>query len=490
MRRGKHLIKVLALLLSAMTLLCACQAKPNTGVQLSPKNPTSIIVWHYYNGLQKIAFEQLVQQFNETVGKETGIYVEEHSQGSVHDLESNVLASFDKKVGSSEVPDIFSSYADTAYAIEQKGMLVDLEQYLTKEELDEYVDSFIEEGRIGKNGELRIFPVAKSSEVFMLNKNAWEAFAQATGATLDQLATKEGVTRTAQAYYEWTDSLTPDVPYDGQAFFGRDAMANLFIVGSMQFGVELFRVENGQVTLQIDRNVMRSIWDNYYVPFVKGYFATYGRFRSDDVKLGEIVGYVGSTSSANYFPNTVETAEGSKEIGHLILPTPIFENAVQRYAVQQGAGMVVTKSTPERELASVIFLKWFTQNENNLIFSCTSGYVPVKKAALNHQMLDETIQANSIDIVPKTYGAIATCIDTMPSETLYTNKAFEHGAAARAVLENHLADKATSDREIVKERLASGMSLEEAVAEFVSDEAFEKWLQDFSQALHEAVEAN
>ncbi len=71
------------------------------------------------------------------------------------------------------------------------------------------------------------------------------------------------------------------IPNDGKAFYGRDAMANLFIIGSMQLGTEIFKVENQQVTLQVDKAVMKRIWDTWYVPYVKGYFSAYGRFRSE-----------------------------------------------------------------------------------------------------------------------------------------------------------------------------------------------------------------
>ncbi len=43
--------------------------------------------------------------------------------------------------------------------------------------------------------------------------------------------------------------------------------------------------------------------------------------------------------------------------------------------------MVVTTSTPQKEYASVVFLKWFTEAERNLRFSSLSGYLPVKKEA-------------------------------------------------------------------------------------------------------------
>ena len=134
----------------------------------------------------------------------------------------------------------------TAYEVEQAGALADLSQYLSQEDLERYVDSYIEEGRIAADGTLRIFPVAKSTEIMMINKTDWEPFAADTGASLDDLSTIEGVASTAQAYYEWTDGLTPDVPGDGKALYGRDAVANYFIIGMQQLGVEIFQVENGR----------------------------------------------------------------------------------------------------------------------------------------------------------------------------------------------------------------------------------------------------
>ncbi len=474
---------------SAVLLLGGCGKSVGKGITLDPENPTQITIWHYYNGSQQAAFDQLVEEFNRTQGKELGIYVTANSQGNVSDLESSVLASFQKEVGSSEPPDIFSSYADTAYTIDQLGMLINLEDYMTQEELDTYVDSFVEEGRIGENGELRIFPTAKSSEIFMMSKTDWEPFAAATGASLDDLATLEGVAATAEAYYEWTDAQTPDIPDDGRAFYGRDAMANLFLIGSMQLGTELFQVKDAGVTIQADKNVMRRIWDTYYVPYVKGYFSSYGRFRSDDVKIGEIIAYTGSTSSANYFPDEIETADGTKHIDYIILPAPIFEGGTP-YAVQQGAGMVVTKSTPEREYAAVTFLKWFTAEENNLLFGCTSGYMPVKKNAFSAEMLDKTIADNDLQVPGKTYETLVSCFDTAKTTTLYTNKAFDHGAAARNVLEYNLSDKAEADRAEVLERMAQGSSLEEACADLIDDQAFEDWFASFTAALNEAAQGS
>ncbi len=463
-------------------ILAGCGSKS----PLDPKNPVSLTVWHYYNGSQQAAFDSLVEEFNDTVGREKGIYVQSYSQGSVSDLESAVRDAIDGKVGADAMPDIFSSYADTAYEVEQAGALANLSDYLSQEELSKYVDSYIEEGRIAADGTLRIFPTAKSTEIMMINQTDWETFAGATGASLEDLKTIEGVAATAQAYYEWTDGLTPDVPGDGKAFYGRDAVANYFIIGMQQLGVEIFQVENGEMTLNVPREELYRLWENYYVPTVKGYFGAYGSFRSDDVKTGDILAYTGSTSSAMYFPDQVELDSGSYPIDYIVMAAPVFQGG-RNYAVQQGAGMVVSKSDEQHEYAAVEFLKWFTQADNNLRFGCVSGYLPVLKEANSSQELEQVIADQGLSVAPKTYDCLSTIFNGMEDMTLYTNKSFKNGSAARKVLEYNLADRAAEDRASVVAALAQGKSLEDAAAPYVTEEAFEAWYQSFCDALNHAI---
>ena len=451
-------------------------------VKLNPDKPISITIWHYYNGAQQVAFVELVNEFNESVGKEKGIFVKGYSQGNVNDLEDAVMASLNEEVGAQEMPNVFSAYADAAYTVDSRGKLADISAYMTKEELDEYVDSYIEEGRIGEGNTLRIFPTAKSSEIFMMNKTDWDKFAEATGAELDDLATLEGVTEMAQKYYEWTDSLTPDVPEDGKAFYGRDSVANLFVIGSKQLGKEIFQVENGRMSVMADKDIMKKIWDNFYVPFVKGYFTAYGKFRSDDVKIGEILAFTGSSTASMYFPDEVEQEDEVYPIDYVVLPAPSFAEG-EDYIVQQGAGMVVTEGTKEEEYASVLFLKWFTESENNIRFSCASGYLPVKKEANSLAAVDKVVEEQSLEIPDKTYDVLDSLFGTLEKATPYTTKAFERGTEARKILEYNLADKAAEDRKAVQELIAQGQTLEEACAAYVSEESFTNWYDDFVTAL-------
>lgn len=83
-------------------------------------------------------------------------------------------------------------------------------------------------------------------------------------------------------------------------------MSNYFLVGMKQLGQDLYTLDNNKVTLHLDKDKLRKLWDNYYLPYVKGYFDASGKFRSDDVKTGDLLCYTGSSVSAPYFPDNVE----------------------------------------------------------------------------------------------------------------------------------------------------------------------------------------
>lgn len=483
--------KWIAGLLAAMCMVTAfagCGKGNGTeNVKLDPDNPVSLTIWHYYNGAQQSMFDELVDEFNATEGKDKGIYVEGYSKGSVSDLEDAVSSSIKGEVGAENLPDIFSSYADTAYEAQKEDKLADLKQYFTEDELSAYVDSYLQDGYFGGDGALYLFPVAKSTEIMMIDKTDWEPFAEATGCTLEQLDTIEGVIDVAEQYYNWTDSQTPDVPDDGKAFYGRDSMSNYFVLSMKQMGDEIFEVKDGKVTLHVEKDKMRRLWDDYYVPYMKGYFAAYGKFRSDDVKTGDLLAYTGSTSSAVYFPDNVETEDGSYAIDYIIRKAPIMKDG-ENCQVQQGAGMAVTKSDSQHEYAACEFLKWFTQKEQNIRFVCQSAYMPVLKEANNADTLDQVIRDNQIEVNDKAYQCLNTVLSDIDETEFYTTKAFDNGYAARKVLDYNLSDKATADKEALDAAVAAGTSRDEALQQYLSDENFETWYADITAQLSEKIQ--
>jgi multiple sugar transport system substrate-binding protein len=459
-------------------IITGCGIKADNKYGLDNNNPVAVRIWHYYNGVQKLEFDKMVEEFNKTTGKEKGIIVEAFNQGSANEIAEKTLDTANKKVGTGKLPDAFMAYPDTAYEIDKLGLAADFNDYLTNEEKNQYIESYIEEGKLIGENELKIFPIAKSTETLMVNKTDWDKFQKETDVDIKDFETWEGITKLSKRYYDWTDSKTKTLN-DGKAFFGRDAMANYMIIGSKQLGKEIFQIIDGKANINIDENIMRKLWDNFYIPYINGYYASYGRFRSDDAKTGDIIAFVGSTSGAEYFPDSVITnEEKSYDIESMVLPVPKFKDG-ENYMVEQGAGMVLIKSDKKHEYAVTEFLKWFTDVDRNVEFSIKSGYMPVKKEANNEKLIEEkTKTSTTIEISEKSKAAILSAMNQEKSYKFFANKAFDGGNEARAVLEKSMISKAKSDREEIKNQLDSGNSKAEVMRKYETEDNFKKWVED------------
>ena len=116
-------------------------------------------------------------------------------------------------------------------------------------------------------------------------------------------------------------------------------------------------------------------------------------------------------------------------------------------------------------------------NEEVMLLKCVSAY-PTPYEEINLKM---------IPTLAETYDCLTAVFARMEELTLYTNKGFANGSAARKVLEYHLADRAAQDRARVTAAMEQGMSLEEASAPYVTEEAFEEWYTSFCDALKSAA---
>lgn len=475
-------MKKVRLVLISLLMFFAVTGCSNEDKNLLDKDdPTTIQVWHYYNGAQQEEFNRLVDEFNKTVGKEKGIIVEGSGQGTISDLERNVLDSINGKAGAADIPNIFAAYGDTVYQVDKLGYAVDLNKYFSKDELSKYVDGYLEEGHFSSKDTLKIFPVAKSVELFMLNKTDWEKFANATGASTNDLNTIEGVTKVAEQYYNWTDSLTA-APNDGKAFFGRDAFANYMLVGYRQLATDIFSKKDNKIVLNFEADIAKKLWDNYYVPYISGYFSSSGKFRSDDIKIGNILACVSSSSSVTYFPKEVIlNDEESHSIELETFACPKFKDG-KDYVVQQGAGMVVLKSEEKEQQAAVEFLKWFTSDKQNIAFSNASGYLPVTKSANDLDKITDEVEVN--ESVKKTLN---TSLKMISDNNMYTSVPFEKGTDARNVLETTMSNLAKQDRETVITNLSNGMNLEQAISQFNNDTYFNQWYTNTKSQLESLI---
>ena len=111
----------------------------------------------------------------------------------------------------------------------------------------------------------------------------------------------------------------------------------------------------------------------------------------------------------------------------------------------------------------------------------------MRKEANKTETLDRVIEAEQLQIAPKTYDCLTAVMDQFENTAYYVPACFDNSYPARKVLDYNLKDKAVADREAIDAAVAEGTAREEAASPYITEEAFEAWYEEFTGALSEAV---
>lgn len=341
--------------------------------------PTTITVWHVYGGQTDSPLNDLIDQFNQTVGKQKQINVQVTSVSNTNTIHELVLAAANEEPGAPELPDLFISYPKTVLALPDDSILVDYKDYFSEEELSDFIPAFIEEGTIDDH--LVIFPVAKSTEIMFINQTIFDRFSQETGISMEDLDTWEGLYQAAETYAEWSDAQTPDIPGDAKAMFVHDYYFNYFQVGVESLGEDFFQGDKLAFG-----PVFQTVWEPLAQAAFKGGVWLKGGYATESIRTGESIVSVASSASILYYSDVVTYSDNtSEDITIVSRPCPVFENG-EKLVMQRGAGFCTVRSTPEREQAAVTFLKWLTDPEHNVEFVTRTGYMPVTRSAFENEL--------------------------------------------------------------------------------------------------------
>ena len=354
-------------LLAALTaglVLCLAACGETNG------DPVTVTLWHVYGGEVNSPMNALVDEFNRTVGQEQGVRVRVDSVSNSGVIHESVLAAAYKDPGAPELPDLFVSYPKTVLALPDENILVDYRDYFTDEELEGYLPEFVEEGTV--HDRLVILPLAKSTEILFVNKTAFDRFAAETGASLDELATWEGLYAMAERYADWSG---------GKCFFVHDYHFNYFQVGVESLGEDFF-----------DKNGIAFgpkfayAWEPYARAALTGGLWLGSGYATEPLRTGDVIASVASSASVLYYSDVVTYEDNRTEQVEIVsLPYPIFEDG-EKLVMQRGVGVCTVKSTPEREKACMTFLKWLTEPERNVDFVTSLGYMPVTKEGFDRYL--------------------------------------------------------------------------------------------------------
>ncbi len=410
-------------LLLAVLLLCTgC-----SGTVKKEEVPTTITVWHVYGGQVDSPLNDLIEQFNRTVGKEQQINVQVTSVSNTNTIHELVLAAANREPGATELPDLFISYPKTVMALPDDSILVDYKDYLSEEELSAFLPAFLEEGTV--NDRLVILPVAKSTEIMFINQTIFDRFSQATGVTLEDLDTWEGLFKAAEIYAQWTDEQTPDIPGDAKPMFVHDYYFNYFQVGTESMGEDFFQGDGLALG-----PAFQIAWEPLAKAALKGGVWLNGGYATEAIRTGDSIVSVASSASILYYSDVVTYPDNtSEDITLISRPCPVFENG-DKMVMQRGAGFCLVRSTPEREQAAVSFLKWLTEPERNVAFVTRTGYMPVTRAAFENE-LPKAIEGLESEKYSSLYQAY---LDTQANYEFYVPPQMETYLSLETTLEDHV----------------------------------------------------
>ncbi len=423
------------------------------------KEPITLTMWHNFGGEMQTTMDYLIDEFNNTVGKDNDIFLTVTSVSSSASIQEklNMIVSGDP--GAPEMPDIATCYPQTAISLAEKKIITPLDEYFSKSEISLYLPRFIEEGKL-YDGKLYVFPFAKSTEVLFLNQTIFDRFSKATGISVQSLSTFEGISKASMEYYQWTDEQTPDISNDGKNFFKADSIFNLVQVGMKQLGDSLIKNES----LKTDSPKYKRIYNCIYEPAIKGGYAIYNGYSSDLSKTGEIVCSTGSTAGILFYGSKITYPDNTtEEVDYTVLPFPVFKEG-NKIAVQRGGGMVVASSTPEKEKAASIFLKWFTSTEQNLNFVASTGYLPVTNEAFGSS-IEQEITANENENIKK---LLRTAINVYKEYDFYITPVFDSYNSLSKEYESNFEWLATEGRKRYLE-LLNTMDRESAYEQILSE---------------------
>lgn len=364
------------------------------------EQPITLTIWHVYGGQTDSPLNDLIAQFNQTVGKEYNITIQVTSVTNTNTIHETVLSAANNDPGVAELPDMFISYPKTVLAMPDETILVDYRDYFSEQELSAFIPAFIEEGTI--HDRLAILPVAKSTEILFINKTLFDRFAADTGASIDDLNTWEGLFETAARYTEWSG---------GKTFFVHDYHFNYFQVGVESLGESFFDQEGIAFG-----PAFAKVWKPYAEAALQGGVWLYGGYATEPLRTGDAVASVASSASVLYYSDFVTYPDNTSEkIEYLARPCPILEGG-DKLVMQRGAGICTVRSTPEREKAAMVFLKWLTAPEQNVTLVTRLGYMPVTQEAFD-AYLPQAIEGLEDPKYQELYRAF---LQTQEEYTFYT----------------------------------------------------------------------
>ena len=358
--------KLLSLILVGLMFsfsLMGCSEKP----LLDPDNPVTLSMWHVYGEQADSPMQRLIDEFNKTVGEENGIIINVTMMSNASQIGPKLLDAQNDVPGVPNMPDLFFCHNSNA---EELGVenLVHWDDLFSEEELNNYVPEFLEDGMVEDT--LVVFPVSKSTHVLYVCATLFERFAKDMNVSYDDLATWDGFFDVAEKYYTYSN---------GKPFCALDYPLRCIELNALSKGAENFYTEDGWYDFA--NPILKESYLEFAESIAKGHIVVSDLYSNTMVMTGEVIAGIGSSASILYYNDVIIYPNNTTEPMNLqVFPLPKTKGE-DLLVTLAGVGLCSYKTTEQKAAAAAVFARYITEDNRNLEFVASTGYMPVNKGS-------------------------------------------------------------------------------------------------------------
>lgn len=352
------------------------------------------------------------------------------------------------EISSFQEPNVAFCYPDHVADYNESGVVLCLDDFLptgafknmtvtnskgtepmgfSKDQLDDFIEPYLDEGRSFGDGKLYTLPLAKSTELLYYNKTFFEAHKDKISEPTAE-STWDDIFATCKIIKEQIDPEC--IP------LGIDSEANLFITMCEQLGTP-YTSSTGEHYRFVDKRNKEFVqkfkdWylnDHLFITETINKSYTSNLFKEQTSYLS-----IGSSAGAQY--QTPEFKDGSADFEVGIVPIP-QANPAKPKSISQGPSICIfKKDNPQEVIASWLFVKFMTTDlRAQSMYSMASGYVPVIKSVFEDSIYSAHLGKASGYSDGVTALAAKTCKTLLDMDAFYTSPAFSGSSKAREQVE-------------------------------------------------------
>jgi ABC-type glycerol-3-phosphate transport system substrate-binding protein len=369
----------------AAPTIAAAVANAATAVSKPAAAPVTITFWHGMNGTdpgtQGGTLKTLVDQYKQVAPNVT-INLD-FTPYTASELQQKVTGA----IVARSTPDLVQAFESDVAAWYKAGAIAPLDDYvknsLTPADLDDIQKTLLDSGRFPQyENRLLSFPFNRSIYVVYYNKPELTKAGFPDGPkTWDDVTAacpKIVADMPCYAIQPSSDSFLPVVWGRGGEVLSPDLKKSLFNgpegVAALTFDVTNVKNKSAYVSKGFD-------WQN--------------DFGAGKVAMSPVTTIAGDPFIAKAVNNTFE-------LGIAPVPTAAGKPVKSLFS---GTNLSIMKSTPEKQQAAWDFIKWLTETKQSAYWSVQTAYLPVRKSALNEQMMKDYIAKTprlkvALDMIP------------------------------------------------------------------------------------------